>query len=386
MSIQSGFHHISELYKYRRSPLIYTGKITSIHHLENTMKIVYYLTSLLCMAADAAIIKEREYSSTTSATSSVSTVDSTSTSQVSAATIPTAIVLAAQEVHEETVGNGELCYWNSTEMYESMLAFFNTFMYPNNAAVAATINSTLLAEDVKGLIDVTRKFDGRELNTEYLFGLFSQLDSDENAAFNLVGYPVDFEIVQFVADCNLAHTSAIINFTYPFLDNLTIPIQIDTRNFINENRQVSSYEAIFVRFEWFYEITNSLAIKKLNKISKKTGVDLHLSGKDKLKLKTVKSICEVAENYCVGDNKQYANTTVCQDHLFNHTRFGASYEGGFDTVFCRSLHQNMIKYRPDVHCPHIGPTGGMFCTDDDKNYYDVVLDWGNGYLTDMVKV
>lgn len=33
--------------------------------------------------------------------------------------------------------------------------------------------SGLLAEDVQGRVDITRTFDGRELNTAYLFGLFA---------------------------------------------------------------------------------------------------------------------------------------------------------------------------------------------------------------------
>ena len=28
------------------------------------------------------------------------------------------------------------------------------------------------------------------------------------------------------------------------------------------------------------------------------------------------------------------------------------------------VHQNMVPLRPTVHCPHIGPTGGGYCTDD----------------------
>ena len=33
----------------------------------------------------------------------------------------------------------------------------------------------------------------------------------------------------------------------------------------------------------------------------------------------------------------------------------------FQTVLCRYIHQNMVSFRPEVHCPHIGPTGGGMC-------------------------
>ena len=35
------------------------------------------------------------------------------------------------------------------------------------------------------------------------------------------------------------------------------------------------------------------------------------------------------------------------------------------------VHQNMVPFRPAVHCPHIGPTGGGYC-DDDKTYDQTV--------------
>jgi hypothetical protein len=46
------------------------------------------------------------------------------------------------------------------------LRFADAFMYPNNTIQAATINSTLFAEDIQGRVDLTSTFDGRELNTE----------------------------------------------------------------------------------------------------------------------------------------------------------------------------------------------------------------------------
>ena len=37
---------------------------------------------------------------------------------------------------------------------------------------------------------------------------------------------------------------------------------------------------------------------------------------------------------------------------------GESYQLGFNTLACRSLHIHMLPLRPSVHCPHIGKTGG----------------------------
>lgn len=41
------------------------------------------------------------------------------------------------------------------------------------------------------------------------------------------------------------------------------------------------------------------------------------------------------------------------------------------------VHQNMVPFRPAVHCPHIGKTGGGYCNDD-KSYVETAM---NDYFT-----
>lgn len=48
------------------------------------------------------------------------------------------------------------------ELYNLTTAFVEAFMYPNNLAQTASINSTIFSEDVLGRVDVTRTFPGRE--------------------------------------------------------------------------------------------------------------------------------------------------------------------------------------------------------------------------------
>ena len=74
-----------------------------------------------------------------------------------------------------------------------------------------SFKSSLLAEDVQGRVDITRTFDGRELNTEYLFGLFANLAT--SAGFSLLGVP---ETTHFAASQNIASAST----TAPGLDPL----------------------------------------------------------------------------------------------------------------------------------------------------------------------
>lgn len=73
----------------------------------------------------------------------------------------------------------------SDSNYQQKLGWFtrfaDAFMYPNNTAEAAKINSTLFSEDVQGRADLTNTFDGRELNTEVLSHLPHSLSSELSA-------------------------------------------------------------------------------------------------------------------------------------------------------------------------------------------------------------
>jgi hypothetical protein len=90
-------------------------------------------------------------------------------------------------------------HYTFDELYYLQVKFFDNFIYLADITQAKSINSTLLADDVQGRIDVTRTFDGRELNTEYLFGLFANLAADPNS-ISLLGVPISYEILHFAAN------------------------------------------------------------------------------------------------------------------------------------------------------------------------------------------
>ena len=52
---------------------------------------------------------------------------------------------------------------------------------------------------------------------------------------------------------------------------------------------------------------------------------------------------------------------------------------GRNTLLCRMVHQNMVPLRPEVHCPHIGPTGGGYCVD----YPSYAVTVGQTYFTNF---
>ena len=139
-------------------------------------------------------------------------------------------------------------HYTFDELYNLQVKFFDNFIYPADVTQAKSINSTLLAEDVQGRIDITRTFDGRELNTEYLFGLFANLAADPNS-ISLLGVPISYEILHFAA--NEYVTSAATRFMFNFTSlGLIVPIEIDSWNTWNEAGQVTQYDGSFKYWQW----------------------------------------------------------------------------------------------------------------------------------------
>jgi hypothetical protein len=78
-----------------------------------------------------------------------------------------------------------------------------------------------------------------------------------------------------------------------------------------------------------------------------------------------RSVCQIHQQYCTGENQQVASPSVCIDKQYSSfdacmqfmmsIPFGKPYELGQNTSSCRNIHQNMIPLRPTVHCMHIGP-------------------------------
>ncbi|MCJ1458580.1 hypothetical protein MMC28_008953 [Mycoblastus sanguinarius] len=250
------------------------------------------------------------------------------------------------------------------ELFQLQKKFLDNFISPENAIQAQSINSTLLADDVQGRVDITRTFEGEELNTEYLFGLFANLAAQTNS-FTLLGVPTAYEVTHFAASQNIASASTRFNFSFSILGGLTVPVQIETWNSFNAQGQISQYDATFKWWQWTVDYLLQTAASASN--MSLTQMEVYATQK------LAESICTTAQTYCNGTNVQYNSTADCMTFLTSEIRFGEAYELGRNTLLCRMVHQNMVPYRPAVHCPHIGPTGGGYC-DDDKSYDDTVTE------------
>ena len=134
------------------------------------------------------------------------------------------------------------------ELYNLQVKFFDNYIYPADVTQAMSINSTLLAENIQGRLEMTGTFNGRELNTEYLFGLFANLAANPNS-LSLLGVPISYEILHFTADQYIASAATRLMFNITSL-GVVIPVQVWTWIAWNELGEISEYDVSFRYWEW----------------------------------------------------------------------------------------------------------------------------------------
>ncbi|KAI9927538.1 hypothetical protein ASPWEDRAFT_140773 [Aspergillus wentii DTO 134E9] len=250
-----------------------------------------------------------------------------------------------------------------SELWELEKGFWDAFLYPANLdQITGEGEDSVFTEDVQGRVDITRTFDGRELNKEYIFGLFG----DPNGVA-LVGVPIAYNITQFAANDNIASATTVVAFNATTW-GVVVPVTIDTWIKFNADGKISQYDATF---RWFAYLVDALVETVIESTNNNATTATEAVGfvTDVL----AANICEQHEAHCTGDNQQYENKDQCYEYLTQQTRFGKSYELGRDTLLCREVHQHMVQYRPEEHCPHIGPSGGGYCVDD-RSYEKTVLE------------
>jgi hypothetical protein len=232
--------------------------------------------------------------------------------------------------------------------------------FPTSPSSEHLETALLIDLQVQGRVSDTRNFEGRELNTEYIFGLFTPTKS-----ISVIGNPVGpYEIIQFAANQNIASATTRFNFTFPSFGNMSLPIAITTWMTFNEAKEITQYDVVF---RWFGNVLQLLlSVVDPNPVTAQAKGAIILA----------QSTCKTHTEFCTGDNKQYDSEEECIRFMTEDIRFGQSFELGMNTLLCRNVHEKMIHFRPEVHCPHIGKSGGGQCADDTtylqkvgENYY-----------------
>ncbi|GLC67597.1 hypothetical protein PLESTF_000579000 [Pleodorina starrii] len=74
-------------------------------------------------------------------------------------------------------------------------------------------------------------------------------------------------------------------------------------------------------------------------------------------------VCQAAVNYCRSPPlQQYADMQTCMDFLSSIPILDPRRVQS-NSVLCRYWHSPLVGFAPEIHCPHIGPSGGDMCMD-----------------------
>ncbi|ETN37871.1 uncharacterized protein HMPREF1541_07494 [Cyphellophora europaea CBS 101466] len=254
----------------------------------------------------------------------------------------------------------------TSHLYSLTRLFFSTMMVPNNLPQLKTLQSPLFAENITGRVSDSRKFLGRELNTEYVFGAFTGPVMNSSRV-TLLGMPIQHETMRFAA--NEADRSAfiteIVHFNISMLSTV-VPVQVELWMRWNDQDELTAYDARFVYFDWL------MATATAN-LQKAYGLGSAQDTLNQIKNLLVGQVCETTQQHCTGELQQYDSLDDCHSFLMQEIRLGQPFEFGVDTVMCRSLHEGMLTLKPEAHCPHVGKTGGNMCVDD-LDYLTYVAD------------
>ncbi|KAJ3785158.1 hypothetical protein GGU10DRAFT_269847, partial [Lentinula aff. detonsa] len=244
-------------------------------------------------------------------------------------------------------------YKQPFEYINAIESFANAFTNPTSV-----INNSIpspLSEDVVGRIDITTTFVGQELNTEYLFGLFVE-GASENTT-QLIGTPTpSFTTQSLVIEPPVVAVSLVNTLWYPTIDS-SFPLQIDLFIAFDNDMKIVSYDAILRRWSEFFNYVVPLLSPR---IAQELNVTLDEGSNSTATAVAEMDVCQMSTQYCTSENQVYASNDACMGFI-TRIPFGQPWEGGMDNGWCRYVHKNMVKYRPEVHCPHIGPTGGDMC-------------------------
>ncbi|KAI9343311.1 hypothetical protein DFJ73DRAFT_762022 [Zopfochytrium polystomum] len=221
-------------------------------------------------------------------------------------------------------GEDASVYTMYNEIKKTVFNIYNLTIYPYNLEIVSSGKDTV----------------------EYQFGIFGN-QNKSNSAASAIPVIHDFAIHAFAVTGTVAATSI----DYLMLDTFTnsyYPLRVQGFWRIDPaTLSVSAYDV---------QVQNSVSFMKL--------VELNIpDALGQAALSTL--ICASQATACVGANQVYggAGQPQCLIELGSVKPFGDNDQTEADSVLCRVIHVNLAFLRPEVHCVHVGPTGGGKCVD-----------------------
>jgi hypothetical protein len=230
--------------------------------------------------------------------------------------------------------NKQLAYQEKNK--HAIRSLYTDLLYTNiQASVARLINNTLpsyLALNCKGRATPLGYFSGIKGVTEYFYGTVY--------ASSMKVTKITF--IDMIAEGNAVYYRMDAVYTSPRNPNTTIYTQLGRFTF-NSDSQIESMDFNNMQLGLLLDGTSNHTLR-------------------------AQDICGVAMHYCQGNNTQYSSFEQCAGFLASIPE-GSWYRANSNSVICRQYHAWLATIDPDMHCSHIGPSGGGKCIDFQYAYY-----------------
>eukprot|EP00486_Rosalina_sp_Unknown_P010691 CAMPEP_0201584808 /NCGR_PEP_ID=MMETSP0190_2-20130828/115120_1 /ASSEMBLY_ACC=CAM_ASM_000263 /TAXON_ID=37353 /ORGANISM="Rosalina sp." /LENGTH=330 /DNA_ID=CAMNT_0048029537 /DNA_START=85 /DNA_END=1077 /DNA_ORIENTATION=- len=261
---------------------------------------------------------------------------------------------------------------------------FSNVAFPNSYFII-TMDEVVpwFTDDIVGRITPTGIFPDYQQNVDYLYGIASSssllLGCEKPGVVPFKSYPHYLTSEGDIVSVRFDYTMG----NYPINDctmNFTLS---GFMRFNDEGNKIKSYD--FTLQRW------GLAVAEINKC--RGGQEMELG---------VDFICAVEASKCITNTSQqydhdFSLREKARNLIFNNkAQFGADFanhpgnvieglpecreflngldQGTWDhvitnTITCRVLHSFLAIVHPDIHCKHIGQSGGMACKDYEYDFY-----------------
>jgi len=234
--------------------------------------------------------------------------------------------------------------------FNTISQIYNLTVYPHQLPIfgggAAAVPPGLFSQEVVGRVDPVGDFIGFEDSIEYFFAL-APLPQGNAASAAITSY----QITEFSSACREVASSVVYLFC-----SVVNPGSPDNGKPLATLKQVA-----FWKFDQDGAVLKYDAwIPNLNDwVTAATGAAISNAQFD---AQSIQQVCAVTQQRCTGPNTQWTCVEECVSVL-SQKPYGNYDEAWGDNIVCRSIHLVLTLVRPDVHCPHVGPTGGGKCVD-----------------------
>ncbi|KAE9362654.1 hypothetical protein N431DRAFT_499308 [Stipitochalara longipes BDJ] len=234
--------------------------------------------------------------------------------------------------------------------FNTVKSIYDLTIFPNQLPIleqgAAGVPPGLFNENATGRVDPVGNFTGFDDSIEYFFALAPVPTT--NAASTAI---TSIQITEFSSACADVAASVVYLFC-----NVYAPGSADDGKALAPLKEIAFWKfddcgAVLKYDAWIPNLNDWIV----------AGLGIQI-GNPQVDSESIGQLCGGTQQRCTGSNTQWTSIDECVETL-SQKPYGNYDEAWGDNIVCRTIHLVLTQVRPDIHCPHVGPTGGGKCVD-----------------------